>query len=165
MLYNEIVPKVNELKRENRRVVVILRKSSSQRYIPTGTYLLKFNYRNTRTRYEICSKLTIKISKRRRRRSGIFIVDFEHISHLVLMFLLLALMNFFLEGIQLIIRVFHEELWNIFSRSIKWPNKVNKIIFDSYVREIYFDMFCWLRKNAGGLFHVQNTFLLFLLSI
>ena len=119
MLYNEIVPKVNELKRENRRVVVILRKSSSQRYIPTGTYLLKFNYRNTRTRYEICSKLTIKISKRRRRRSGIFIVDFEQISHLVLMFLLLALMNFFLEGIQLIIRVFHEELWNIFSRSIK----------------------------------------------
>ena len=32
--------------------------------------------RSTRTRCEICSKLTIK------RRSGVFIVNFEHISHL-----------------------------------------------------------------------------------
>ena len=38
------------------------------------------------------SKLTIKIPKWRHwRRSGIFIVNFEHISHLVLVFLLLAL--------------------------------------------------------------------------
>ena len=38
------------------------------------------------------SKLTIKISKRRQwRRSGVFIVNFEHISHLVLVFLLLIL--------------------------------------------------------------------------
>ena len=37
-------------------------------------------------------KLTIKIAERRHwRRSGIFIVDFEHISHLVLVFLLLTL--------------------------------------------------------------------------
>ena len=28
---------------------------------PAGIYLLKVNYRNTRTRCEICSKLTIKI--------------------------------------------------------------------------------------------------------
>ena len=39
---------------------------------------------------EICSKLTIKIPERRR-RSGIFMVNFEHISHLVLVFLLLTL--------------------------------------------------------------------------
>ena len=62
------------------------------RGIPAGNYLLKVNNRNTTTRYEICSKLTIKIPKRRhRRRSGIFIVNFEHISHLVLVFLLLTL--------------------------------------------------------------------------
>ena len=43
---------------------------------------------NTRTRCEICSKLTIKTPERRQwRRSGVFIVNFEHISHLVLVFL------------------------------------------------------------------------------
>ena len=59
---------------------------------PAGIYLFKVNDRNTRTRREICSKLTIKTPERRQwRRSGIFIVNFEHISHLVLMFLLLTL--------------------------------------------------------------------------
>ena len=59
---------------------------------PAGVYLLKVNNRNTRTSCEICSKLTIKIPKRRQwRRSGIFILNFEHISHFVLVFLLLTL--------------------------------------------------------------------------
>ena len=54
---------------------------------PVGIYLLKDNNRNTRLRCEICSKLTIKISERRqKRRSGVFIVNLEHISHLVLVF-------------------------------------------------------------------------------
>ena len=52
--------------------------------IAAGIYLLKVNNRNTRTRCEICSKLTIKTP-------GVFIVNFEHISHLVLVFLLLTL--------------------------------------------------------------------------
>ena len=40
---------------------------------------------------EICSKLTVKTTKQRHwRRSGVFIVNFEHISHLVLVFLLLT---------------------------------------------------------------------------
>ena len=56
--------------------------------------MLKVNNRNTRTRCEICSKLTIKTPERRQwRRSGVFIVNFEHISHLVLMFLLLTLVT------------------------------------------------------------------------
>ena len=60
--------------------------------IPAGIYLLKVNNRNTRTRCEICSKLTINTPERRHwRRSGVFIVNFEHISHLVLVFLLLTL--------------------------------------------------------------------------
>ena len=58
----------------------------------TGIYLLKVNNSNSRTRCEICSKLTIKIPQRRQwRRSGNFIVNFGYISHLVLVFLLLAL--------------------------------------------------------------------------
>ena len=61
-------------------------------HYPADIYLLKVNNRNSRTRCEICSKLTIKIPERRQwRRSGIFIVNFEHISHLVLVFLLLTL--------------------------------------------------------------------------
>ena len=60
-------------------------------YYPAGIYLLEVNNRNTRTRCEICSKLTIKIPEQRQcRRSGIFIVNFEHISHLILVFLLLT---------------------------------------------------------------------------
>ena len=52
----------------------------------------KVNNRNTRTGCEICSKLTKKIPEQRQwRRSGIFTVNFEHISHLVLVFLLLTL--------------------------------------------------------------------------
>ena len=52
-------------------------------------YLLKVNNRNTRKSYEISSKLTIKTPERR--RSGVFIVNFEHISHLFLPSLLLTL--------------------------------------------------------------------------
>ena len=47
---------------------------------PAGIYLIKVNNRNTKTRCEIGW-----------RRSGVFIVNFEHISHLVLGFLLLTL--------------------------------------------------------------------------
>ena len=41
---------------------------------PAGIYLLTVNNRNTRTRFEICSKLTIKT------RSGVFIVNFEQVN-------------------------------------------------------------------------------------
>ena len=48
-------------------------------------YLLKVNNRNTRKRCEICSKLTIKPPERRQwLHSGVFIVKFEHVSHLLL---------------------------------------------------------------------------------
>ena len=59
---------------------------------PAGIYLFKVNNRNTRARCEICSKLTINTPERRQwRRSGVFIVNFKHISHLFLVFLLLTL--------------------------------------------------------------------------
>ena len=47
--------------------------------------MFKVNNRNNRTRCEICSELTIKTLKRRQyRRSPVFIVNFENISHLLL---------------------------------------------------------------------------------
>ena len=62
------------------------------RNFSAGNYLLKVNNRNSRTRCEICSKLTTKTPEGRQwRRSGVFIVNFELISHLVLVFLLLTL--------------------------------------------------------------------------
>ena len=63
---------------------------------PAGIYLLKVNNRNTRTKCEICWKLTIKAPERR--RSGAFIVSFEHISQLVVVFLLLILNMKMLAG-------------------------------------------------------------------
>ena len=90
------------------------------RVAPAGIDLLKVNNRNTRARCEVCSKLTIKTSERsqwnmwkvnnkdtrtlnifHRRRSGVFIVIFEHISHLALVFLLLILNKYLAAGIML----------------------------------------------------------------
>ena len=69
--------------------VIVMRTISSS----AGIYLLKVNNRNTRTRCEICSKITIKIPERCHPMAsfGIFIVNFEYISNLVLVFLLLTL--------------------------------------------------------------------------
>ena len=69
--------------------------------------MFKVNDRKTRTTGEICSKLTIKTLERPHEicskliiktpeqpkwgRSGVFIVSFEYISHLLLVFLLLTL--------------------------------------------------------------------------
>ena len=59
---------------------------------PASIYLLKVSNRNTTTRCEISSKLAIKTPERTQwRRSGVFIVNFEHISDLVIVFLLLTL--------------------------------------------------------------------------
>ena len=52
-----------------------------------STYMFQVNNRNTKTKCKICSKLTIKTLQ----SSGVFIVSFKHISHLVLVLLLLTL--------------------------------------------------------------------------
>ena len=51
---------------------------------PAEIYMFKVNKRNTRTRCEICSKLTIKTPEQRR----VFTANFEHIPLLVLVLLL-----------------------------------------------------------------------------
>ena len=59
---------------------------------PAGIYQLNVNYKNTRRSCEKYSKLTIKAPERRQwRRSNFLTVNFEHISHLVLVFLMLTL--------------------------------------------------------------------------
>ena len=64
----------------------------SKRYIPAGIYVFKVNNGNTKIRCEICSKITIKTPQGCHWHCpGVFIVNFEDISHLVLVFLLLTL--------------------------------------------------------------------------
>ena len=53
-----------------------------------GIYLFKVYIENLRIMFENNSKLTKKISERRhRRRSGVFAVNFQHISKIVLVFI------------------------------------------------------------------------------
>ena len=66
--------------------VIVLYSQYHEHWLASN-YMFQVNNRNTRTRCDICSKLTIKI----RRRSGVFTVNFEYISHLVLVLLLLTL--------------------------------------------------------------------------
>ena len=61
----------------------------------------KLKNKNSRTRYEIGMKLTIKTPERRQwRRSGLFIVNFEQVSYLTLMFLFLTLSTDMLAGVK-----------------------------------------------------------------
>ena len=61
-------------------------------YFSAKICLLKVNNRNTRKSCEICSKLTMKTPECRHwSRSGVFIVNSEHISYFFLVFLLLTL--------------------------------------------------------------------------
>ena len=61
-------------------------------FFPSWHLLAQSNNENTRAMLEICSKLTIKTPERRHRHcSGVFLVTFEQISHIALLFPLLAL--------------------------------------------------------------------------
>ena len=52
----------------------------SQSNYQANICLFKVNNRNTRKRYEICSKLTIKTPERRqKRRSDVSVVNFKHL--------------------------------------------------------------------------------------
>ena len=66
-----------------------IEKNMKIRDFPAGNYMLKVNNRNTKTRCEICSTLTIKTPQRHQwHRFGVFNDNFEHVSYLVLLFLL-----------------------------------------------------------------------------
>ena len=85
---------------------------------PAGNYMIKVNNRNTRKRWEICSKLPIKIPEWRPvlsenvrnqtfpkgvlRHFGVFLINFEYISHLVWVFLLLTFNSYMKAGQNLV---------------------------------------------------------------
>ena len=68
-------------------------------YNTANNYVLKFNNRTVRKRCGIYSKLTTKTPEWRQwRGSDVFIVSFEHILHLLLVFLWLTLNSKCLRG-------------------------------------------------------------------
>ena len=69
--------------------------------IPVVTYLFKFNNENSKTMCVICSKWTIKIPEQRQWCCfGVFIVNFEHIPHIVRVFSLLSLNKFITSEVE-----------------------------------------------------------------
>ena len=89
---------------------------------PANSYLFKVNNRNIRKRYEIYPKLTIKRPKQPHwYHSDACTVNFEYISHLFLVFLLLTLNKIMLAGLAVSIQMTTLGLSNIFPR-----------FFDSY---------------------------------
>ena len=93
--------------------------------ILANIYLLKVNNINFRKRCEICSKLAIQTSERRHwRHSDVFSVNFEYISHLFLLFLLLTLNKWILVRIRLLPLFYdNEELYkNLQFRWLTWVN-------------------------------------------
>ena len=95
------------------------------KWYPAGHYMFKVYNRNTRTRCEICSKLTIKPPER--------CWNFEHISHIVLKLLLLTLNKSLKAGTELLKR--RIKLW-----------KQGK--FDVPVREVHFNQSKLIMKRT-----------------
>ena len=92
-----------DLPQKGQRQALQKQVKTKSRY-PNDNYMFKISNRRTRTRCEICSKLTVKILERRQqRRSSIFIVNFERIYYLLLVFLLLTL-NMKLAAWQLLLQ-------------------------------------------------------------
>ena len=82
---------------------------------PTGKYMFRVINKSTRTRCEICSKLTIKTRHWHYwRHSGVFIVNLEHISHLAPVFLLLTLKSETMTYLRCIfVMKFHVFIYNV----------------------------------------------------
>ena len=96
MILNNLKPSKNDLK----RLKIVLNglkpskttQNNQPKFFSASNYVFKFVNRNTRTSGEICLKFTIKTPERRHwRLFGVYIVNFEHTPHLVLVFLLLTL--------------------------------------------------------------------------
>ena len=110
---------------------------------PLGIYLLKVIIRSTRTRCDICSKLTIKRPERHHwRRSGVFIINFEHISLLVLVFLLLTGSRYMPAGYVYV----HVYIWESGGLNLRkrFPLKLMENIFG---RNRLTEMVLFIRKG------------------
>ena len=123
--------------------------------------MFKVNNINSRKRCEICSNLTTKIPGRRHWRcTGVFIVNFEHVSYLFLVFLLLFEM---LSG-KLLDKQTHaqskqykhyKKVWNTFKVNDKDTKTTPGTLFA---------MFLLLTLNMYHAFHLFLVFVLLTLN-
>ena len=97
---------------------------------PANIYLFKVNNRNIRKMFGICSMLTIKTPERRQwprwRCSGVFIVNFEHIPHLFLVFILVY--STFVQKISTNGNHFKRKTvyqWSLLPRNCDWFSCLN----------------------------------------
>ena len=60
------------------------------------------------------------------RHSGVFIVNFEHISQRILVFLLLTLHSYIFAGVSITVYVFIDNFAHVITN---WKRHLNKIIF------------------------------------
>ena len=136
-------------------------------YFPTNSYLFKVINKNTWTSCKICPKLTIKTSERRQwRRSGVFIVNFEHISHHVLVCLLLLgatnyQWGYFVQGncASCLVNVRWSILFNIVRN---W----NHTTFKSYMAGTGpFGWFLVILSGVGWFWAISNYFMIYTIYI
>ena len=104
---------------------MVTQRSFNESYCPANIFLFKVSNRNIGKRCEICSKLRINTSEQSRwQRSDVFIVNFEHISHLILVLLLLTLNSYtFVRFETLFIR---KSKWGTFLANFSWPGPLQE---------------------------------------
>ena len=120
------------------------------------TFTCSKHSRNTKKRWGICLKLTIKIPERRHwRRYGAFIVDLEHISQLSLVFLLLDLNKSMLAGYFYFL-LFEAPTLNLMNYQKKTPST-----FHSKLIQFPRSPFCKLSVKMSPLhfYHLLFTFI------
>ena len=98
---------------------------------PVGNYILKVNDRNTRSRCELCSKLTIKTPRRRH----VFNVNFDHILPPVLVFLLLTLSRIMSAGFK------------IMHVLCKWQSGIKHFLKIAQIRSYFWPAFSCIRTE------------------
>ena len=146
--------------------------SKSSPYL-ANIYLFWFNNRNTGNRFKICSKLTIKTQDRRHwRRSVIVILNFEQISHIVLVFPLLILKNWKISHIALVLLLSNlnkympagmrvsERLFAFFSRHCKVTWKICTFrTGDEEIKRRWssLETLCVIWKHLYNFKNVKNT--------
>ena len=103
--------KFNEINWQKNEKIILKRNMPNFALHPVSNCIFKVNNRDTRTKCEICSKLTIKTPERRYwRRSGVFIVNCEHVSHLVNF--VNSIVNFELVNVHWVIENKYKSYWN-----------------------------------------------------
>ena len=122
--------------------------------------MFKVDNRNTRKRFELCPKVIMKASERRHwRRYDTCFVNFEHISHFFLLFLLLTLNKYLFVG------MFLSRLWSnecsksfpLFTFAPLWFLKVLKLFLYGFFFTLLFLFFSFCVSHLCSCFGLPHV--------